>query len=356
MQPTESKAITLLRFPLMCAIIAVHCCLFSACPWVNDLPVAGSVLYFIPNLLSAAVPVFFFISGLLFFHEGTFNVFYYRKKISSRIKSLLLPYILWILIYFVIIASLQLIQPSLQLLLHKSIYDLTVKDFFYLFWNIQAITNLPTDQIGPLVGQFWYIQMLIIISVISPVIYVGCKYLHLVFPILLFFLVCTDTVPDYHGQLWSSLLYFSLGAVFSIHRLSLSRFLHQYIYILYAMLIISFLLSSATVSMAYINVLCIIFIVFHASIVATERDFSIPSILTASSFFIFCFHRLITASTTNIARMKLVPTDTPLSAISYYLLSIIISAILCIAIYIVFNHISPKLCSILSGNRTVQRQ
>ena len=105
--------------------------------------------------------------------------------------------------------------------------------------------------------------------------------------------------------------------------------------------------------MAYINVLCIIFIVLHAGIVAVKRGYSIPTVFTASSFFIFCFHRLITALFTNIARLKLIPTYTPLSAMGYYFVSIIISIIICFTVYIVFNRISPKLCSILSGNRKV---
>ena len=42
-----------------------------------------------------SVPVYFFISGYLFFLGGNFSFDKYFKKIKSRIKSLLFPYMIW---------------------------------------------------------------------------------------------------------------------------------------------------------------------------------------------------------------------------------------------------------------------
>ena len=99
----QSASIDLLRFPLAIMVIFIH-----MNPDVINLVdadfslISGHGIYNVTGILLShvlthiAVPTFYLISGYLFFinfqkwsWEG------YKKKLNSRIKTLLVPYLLW---------------------------------------------------------------------------------------------------------------------------------------------------------------------------------------------------------------------------------------------------------------------
>lgn len=85
-------------------IVSLH----STIPNVQELDV-------VRTLTDMAVPVFFTISSFLYFQKWTFTVACYKKKVYSRIKSLLLPFVAFnvlFYIYYVITAGLLHLWPS----------------------------------------------------------------------------------------------------------------------------------------------------------------------------------------------------------------------------------------------------
>ena len=225
MNEKDSKAIEFLRFPLICAVVCIHTNLIEYCDWLTDFSVFSNSSYiFISILCSIAVPLFFFISGYLFFKTQDFNEKIYIDKIKRRIISLFVPYILWNIIYFMIVCLFQIVKPDFQLLLHKSIYEMSLTDFLYIFWDISKISHLPTDQNAPLVTQFWFLQCLMIIILLSPIIYVGIKRLKVLFILLMAIICVTDILPEYTGVKWGAFFYFILGSYFSVNKISIIAF------------------------------------------------------------------------------------------------------------------------------------
>ena len=100
-----SQVISWLRFPLILLVVFIHCPgLPDLCPWIPITSVHDCMLNIYnvsrslvnPGLTRIAVPMFFIISGYLFFANiKTLDKEAYTRKISSRIKSLLLPYLAW---------------------------------------------------------------------------------------------------------------------------------------------------------------------------------------------------------------------------------------------------------------------
>ncbi|MDR2862792.1 MAG: acyltransferase, partial [Puniceicoccales bacterium] len=98
----QSKLIDILRFPLMVAVLLTHI----------DFPYAGwegSTAWFLYTALNrilgcVGVPLFFFISGYLFFRKTTathptaasFPISLWLEKIRKRTRTLVVPYFLWI--------------------------------------------------------------------------------------------------------------------------------------------------------------------------------------------------------------------------------------------------------------------
>ena len=66
------------------------------------------------TLASISVPLFYLISGYLFFYKTNWNLSVYIGKLQKRMKSLLVPYIFFSVLALIIVAILQLILPSLR--------------------------------------------------------------------------------------------------------------------------------------------------------------------------------------------------------------------------------------------------
>lgn len=95
MKPIDSKIISLLRFPMIIGVVMIH----------SGISIKNIDNYYIYNYLvdkgiigtltRLCVPLFFFISGYLFWINGTFNTATYINKLKKRGRSLLLPYIFY---------------------------------------------------------------------------------------------------------------------------------------------------------------------------------------------------------------------------------------------------------------------
>ena len=101
MSNTNSQIISFLRFPLTFLVVAIHS--RGEIGQVPDLMhITARNLYDMVKVLGSdviaqvAVPSFFFISGYLFFaNVETWNSPAYRAKMLRRLKTLLLPYLIW---------------------------------------------------------------------------------------------------------------------------------------------------------------------------------------------------------------------------------------------------------------------
>ena len=113
MSPMEQQSATidLLRFPLAIMVIFIHMnpdvinlvdADFNLMSWHGLYNVTGILLSHV--LTHIAVPTFFFISGFLFFvnfQEWSWDN--YKRKIHSRVRTLIIPYILWNIVPFLLL-------------------------------------------------------------------------------------------------------------------------------------------------------------------------------------------------------------------------------------------------------------
>ena len=348
----DSRLIELLRFPMMAAVVCIHCNLCPPCPWLERLPLFSSFTYaFIHIVCSIANPVFFFIAGFLFFKGGRFSLGVYRQKLRRRLRTLLVPYVAWTLVYLAIVAMLQTAKPGLQLLLHKPVGQLSATDFAGLFWNLQQVTHLPTDQAAPLVTQFWFLQCLMVCVLLSPLVWWGVKWLSVPFVAALGIIAMFDLLPDCPGLVWAAFFYFAMGAWFSVHNVSLTLFVKQWRYLFYGVLALSAAVAPLWPPALFLLNIGLLLTVFDVDSRLSERRLRMPQLLTSATFFIFAVHRLFTAVMTNLPRMGIVRLNTELSAFVYYFMAVTLSLALCVLCYYVMRRTVPRLTSLLSGGR-----
>ena len=166
-QDFQSSVITSLRFPLIVMIIMFH--LYEPGAVIDD---SSMLHYSLAKILGAdgiakiAVPTFFMISGYLFFFNiKKWDILEYRRKLKSRVSSLLIPYLLWnaipiiggiLLNIFIAIA-------------HGMPLFAQAKEFLHSIGWLNAFWNVSDGH--PYVVPLWYIRDLMICCLFTPLIY-----------------------------------------------------------------------------------------------------------------------------------------------------------------------------------------
>lgn len=167
---------------------------------IYGMPEVDFVQHLISGMLGRlAVPLFFIISGYLFFlkvPDGIASVF---SKMRKRVRTLLVPYLIGCS-FFVI--SLQLIS----LLPGAGKYMNSVSSFFSLpIGELLVGTYYASASGAPFAFQLWFLRDLIIIVAVSPVLYYGLKELKWWLVAILFALSFTGF------SFLNSAFWFSLG-------------------------------------------------------------------------------------------------------------------------------------------------
>ena len=223
---TISSRIEILRFPLIIGIVFIHNYTSTIRMVQGSIGVEHSsawddfVRFFISQgVARVAVPLFFLVSGYLFF-LGQWSWSKYAGKLKRRVNTLLIPFLFWNLATWAIYTAGRRI-PQTRMYFGGGVWPPAGQVSFLGY--IGALFGISARY--PIDYQFWFIRDLIALVVLAPVIYflLRGKWL-LPFLLILFGLWFAAAWPD----LWPSMvhsiflpeqieaaLYFSLGAYLS---------------------------------------------------------------------------------------------------------------------------------------------
>jgi surface polysaccharide O-acyltransferase-like enzyme len=118
------------------------------------------------GLANIAVPMFFVFSGFLFYH-GTQTAKECFPKIRKRVHSLIIPYVLWNIIFVLWYVVLQNLPGIGGMINSDIIADITKGN---------VLENLNNIFVAPVAFQLWFLRDLIIMVLFSPLIYYWIKY------------------------------------------------------------------------------------------------------------------------------------------------------------------------------------
>lgn len=254
-----SQTIDFLRFPLIVGVVYLHVyfedpALLKGLSYVLS---PGHVCYYVCQLFSLVfgripVPLFFLISGFLFFYRTELLWQDYLKKIKNRIYSLLIPYISWHLLWL-----------FLALLFNK-------------YFNI---------------NHFWFVRDLMIIAIFGPLV----KFLIIKLKWSILFIAFIAWFFNLFDYGTTTFFFFTLGAYFSINKLNIVTVCRKFFVpssILYFLFALMDLLTKEWWWNMYIHSLGIVVgIVFVLNITAfyiEKRTIHSVKFLTSSAFFCLC--------------------------------------------------------------------
>lgn len=158
--------------------------------------------FFGRDVAQIAVPGFFMISSYLFFRNFKIERLWY--KWNSRIKSILIPYILWNSLYYLGYVTASRI-PWLSEVVGKGIIPISLSE------AANAVLHYEYNYV------FWYLHQLIQLIILAPVIYkiLTRKYLKYIYVILLLFALHQGMVLSWLNL--DALLFYSAAAWAAIY-------------------------------------------------------------------------------------------------------------------------------------------
>ena len=148
-----------------------------------------------------AVPGFFMISGYLFYRNCTWEKI--GAKLKSRVKSVLVPYMLWNFLYYLgyVVASR---LPWLDQVVGKGVIPFTLSA------TVDAIINYTYNYV------FWYLFQLILLILLAPVFYpvLHNRWGRILLTAFLWGLVALDIRLPYLNA--DAAVYYTTGAMLAI--------------------------------------------------------------------------------------------------------------------------------------------
>lgn len=302
---------------------------------IEDYP----VIYAISMLCRVATPLFFFVSALLFLKGCTFNDL--ERKYASRIHSLLIPYVLWNVIFVVIFWFLAHV-PAFSSKMH-----------------IGSILNTPKEIIIAIFNSYhtdlWFIRNLMFYTLIVPVFLCLFKNKQ-VSSLILVLLLCVAVYiePEYKSLLrWLPIYYMGAMCGYYWDNHTIGTFIHGKhskfftfisLLILFGLYLLS-LWKNNDLYIIYTSPLLIWFIV-DGLLYKTIQNLKLKKWMSYM-FFIFCTHHFVL----NVLQKIVVLYCEPNSIVIF--LTYIFSSIVCVLILIkVADLISHyKFYKILTGGR-----
>lgn len=378
-----SKTIGYLRFPLTVGVVFIHFNLAK-----NGFSMQGVkyglnnpdwyyyiITFFSEVLPRIGVPLFFLISGFLFFYRKDFNSMVYKQKLYTRAKTLLLPFFLWNVIAILIQASHKLpflssVFPNaykINILLSP---ERIINTFFANFNNdgifvtsvVEEAMTEASKNPYPIDVPLWYVRDLIVMVVLAPIFYwliKRCGIWLVTFLGMIWYFIKPLLFPDggYPVLFFTAAFFFSCGAYFSIQRMSFVDYMRKakYIPLIYILLAIVDTFTYKTAFNIYIHEAGVLAGVPSAVIVTSyliERGVvKVNSTLANCSFFVFALHTLIMIDIGKVFFHVFHLPDNTYSMLFLYFVVPIITITISVLLYVCLKKYLPKFCAVLTGGR-----
>lgn len=369
----QSKTIDYLRFPMALAVVYIHSAgdvpmspvhydAFTGLDFYNLLRVVFSDV-----LTRIAVPVFYVISGYLYFlNVKRWSWSEYKRKSRSRLYTLVIPYLLWNVAALLLFGGRSVVKHYMA----SHVWDFSlfleqVRGLSWL-WNVNEwgvnITNwlgYTVPVTGPINLPLWFLRDLIVVSALSPLVYYWVRYTRKWGLLLLALCYVSNVFPLIQGLQVSAVLFFTLGAYFSINKRNMVVSLRRYGGILSLLTVV---LVPVMVYYDSVNnpIECFVypFYVLFATLFAfccasrmVQRGCRPNVFLTRSCFFIYAMHSLVIVSISVKALTFVFGNSSWLSLSVVYMLSPFLTILMCVLLYALMLRCFPILASWLTGKR-----
>lgn len=288
------------------------------------------------TIANIAVPMFFFMSAILFFQN--YDLKSTSKKFKSRFISCLIPYVVWNILYYIIFIILVKCPLSNEFMETKEV-SINMKQIW------EAIVWHKYN------GAFWFIAFLMVYILVSPLIYIVIRKKAGILSV--FFLVFFNMM--YNGLFSYELIYWTLGGWLIIHKKEIlyHKSKHSFYCLIGSLIVIAVRYCYEYVNpISYSQIISRLLLIINVILVwfgiDACRDLKEKNWMK-KSFFIYALHPLIVDMIKKGGTAFL--PDNGFSAMIVYGVSICGGIMICVLVAKILSRYSPHIYWILSGGR-----
>lgn len=350
---TQSRTIAAVRFPLIVCVLFVHANFRGVLPaWNSDSSSVALVAEWVSGRLAPmANEAFFFLSGFLFFRGGEFSRDIYQRKIRSRIKTLLVPYLLWNMLFLGILLVGETLCPGWTAIIDKPLAQFGWTDWVNAFWNVSLIAPSGGPQV-PVDIPLWFVRDLMLLSLATPIIYM-CIQLLCRLPRWTHFVpalslpVVMDVWGAWPSMLASSAVFFAFGAYFGVRQMDIVETFRRYVPVLLPAAALMFFCE--TCSAARI----LLFLALLPLLGRAVESGKWPSYnrLSSASFVIFAYHSLLLGVIMAVIRAGIFAPESEAGMLLCYLGTPLAYIVVGLLLHAAMRKICPRLLSWMTGGR-----
>lgn len=352
-----TNRLILLRFPLIVGVVFLHnyntSVGFSYGYTAIGLTHNNWFSEFLRNLISQeiariAVPLFFLMSGYLFFNGFVWSISLYLKKLKSRVHTLLIPFLFWNIATLLII----LLGQSISVTAH---YFSGKNPTIINFSGTDYLTHIFGFGFNPISYQFWFIRDLIILVLISPFIFYMLKKIPSFFIYLLFLAWFSGFWLPLDMPSSEATLFFSIGSYLAINNRSCFIFdgYAKIFFIVYVSIITvdaafhdTFIyLNKVGILLGIVSALC--FTQYLCSALKIKK--ALLS-LSNASFFVYAAHEPLLSLMRKLTYLYIKPNSDFLVLLLYFTTPIVLITVL-VLMYQKLTLTFPAFIKIISGGR-----
>ena len=361
-----------LRFPLAVAVVCMHVNI-----WIDrgspaalaSLFAQGAVAYVLAPL---AICIFFLMSGYLFFGGAwggqtadglkAWSWPAYGRKLRGRLRSLLVPYVVWIVLALLMHYALDAVVPAVRA-------GATMPSLWQFWqdcggWHVfydarvypsgeQWLFGYAMPRAMPYNPPMWFLRDLIVMTLCAPLFWLVVRRLHAVGLWLLGALYLLQLWPPYVGPTAGGVFWFCLGASVALRGGRLGDAFRPYARtaaVAAALLFVPRLVARDEFTAALSPLFALCGVAAFLGYV-TERTRLLPAslLLAESGFFIFLVHPFVLVGVEGLLRC--VPLGGALWSLASYVLAVAATVAVCVALFAAMRRFTPRLLSVLSGQR-----
>lgn len=367
-----SRTIEALRFPCAVLIVLIH--VFQVRPETGLS--RFSLSYAVQILLSQgiariAVPVFFLISGYLFFSKlDRWDWGAYFQKLKKRVRTLLVPYLLWVTLAFLVEFIIALFRGS------SPVELLSNYGWGLIYWNCgRYFVSFEKNVLGwaipsayPFDFPLWFVRDLIVLCLLAPVIHFLIRKTRGWILAVLYPLYLLQIWIPLEGFSAEGFFFFSLGSTLRIYGKDIVEVFRKFrlpAYIVSAIALFLCLWSYGdSVGSRIMDVRPLAYEIRLLTLPGAVAAFNIVSallekgiwkdnaFLAECSFPIFAAHTIRLPFLTGFVLEKLIPGASGMASLARYLIQPALIIGIIILAFLLAKRILPRTTALFTGYRT----
>ncbi len=353
---SSSERIACLRFPLIIGVVFIHG--YAATVDFSGQTQGVAESHWLSGLIRdiisqhlarVAVPLFFLLSGYLFFLGMQWSWRQYGNKLATRLRSLVLPFLFWNGLTLVLLAIAQSL-PALNSYFPEqggAISAYTLYDYLNALFGIDRF---------PVAYQFWFIRDLMVMILLVPLIQFFLKFLPR-FALLILFLCWFYPFWPWNIPCATACFFFYAGAFLAVLQRDIFIIDHvgKWVLPLYLAVLTADLLLMGSTFHGHIHRIGLL-LGLASALYGTKFMVEMPKmksfLLRAAgwSFFVFAVHEPLLTMTRKTAYYFLQPSSDVFVLSLYFLIPVFVVSV-SVAAFSVLNMITPGFLRLIIGGR-----